>query len=148
MSRTSPNFRVALLILGLIAASVLMSSCDPAKAQVTNDNLTWTAPTQRVDGSALAPNEILQYQVLTAKVCTGTFTLLQTVGPSPLSFTRSNRPDGRQCYKLRTVDTTGLISPDSATVFTEKCPLAQRVNAAGDCVPLSPPREPGNVQAS
>lgn len=145
MYKPTPHFTAFGILAAIVLGALFLTGCDPAKAQVTSDVITWTAPTQRVDGSALAPSEILQYQILSARVCTGTFTLLQTVGPSPLSFTRANRQPGRECYKLRTVDTAGVVSPDSAIVFTEKCPLGQRVNAAGDCVVVAAPREPSNV---
>lgn len=75
--------------------------------------LTWTPPTQRVDGTALSASEIkhyvLSWQVKGVgqpdKIVTGSAYSLDT---GTLS--------GRVCVVLRTVDTDGLVSDPTAQV--------------------------------
>lgn len=150
MYRPSPHFTIAGLLAAVIFGALFLTGCgDTAQAQITNDVITWTAPTQRVDGSALQANEILQYQILSAAVAGGTtYTQVATVNGDALTFTRTNRLPGRQCYIMRTVDTAGLISANSNESCTEKCALGQRVNAAGACVALALPNPPANVGAT
>lgn len=137
---------LALLALGLLAGCGDSSPISAAKAQTVSDNLTWTAPTQRVDGSALPASEILQYRILSSKVAGGPYSVVNdNIAPDRTSYTRADRPMGRQCYVMRTVDTGGLVSNNSAEVCVEKCATGQKANAAGDCVANSKPRPPGNV---
>lgn len=149
MYRPTPPFLAFLAVAALIGALALSGCGDRAHAQVTNDVLTWVAPTQRVDGTALSPAEILQYKILSAPVAGGpAYTQVAVVNGDLLTFTRSTRPSGRQCYVLQTVDTAGLISPNSNESCTEKCALGQRVNPAGACVAIANPKSPTNVQAT
>lgn len=137
---------------GTIAALIVLYACGiipPARGQVTSDVLTWERPTTRADGSPLAASEILQYRIDWGTVAGGPYTAGSVTAPgSALTFTRSSRTAGRACYVMVTVDTAGLISANSNEGCTEKCPLGQRVNAAGSCIALALPGRPLNLQAT
>lgn len=133
----------------LAALLVVAVACEWAGAQVTADTVTWERPTTRTDGSALAASEILQFRIDWSAVPGGPYSAgSATVPGTALSFTRSNRPSGRACYVAVTIDTAGLISANSNEACTEKCPLGQRVNAAGACVLLALPSRPTNLNAT
>lgn len=150
MKPALPMFwKVAIVASGLALILYACGIFPPARAQVTNDVLTWEAPTTRVDGSPLAPSEILQYRIDWSAVAGGPYSAgTATVPGTALTFTRSNRTPGRACYVAVTIDTAGLISANSSEACTEKCALGQRVNAAGACVALAPPERPANLRAT
>jgi hypothetical protein len=147
MYRPTPYFLGALT--ALFVAGLLLAGCgSDARAQVTNDVLTWQHPTTRTDGSALPASEILQYRISTSAVAAGPFAELTTVAGTLSTYTRASRLPGRQCYVIQTIDTAGQSSANSNSSCTEKCALGQRVNAAGACVALAPPNPPANVGAT
>ena len=152
MEKLSPWFRVflaALVILGVGVVAFSLSSCSSSEAQVTNDTVNYTPPTTREDGSALPDSEILQYTIKWGAVPGGPYTAGNAVvQKTERPWIRTNRPAGRACYVMRTIDTAGIESVDSNESCTEKCPLGQRVNTAGSCVTIPPPNAPGNVSAS
>lgn len=78
----------------------------------TTDQLTWTAPTRRVDGTPLAPSEIREYRLTVANSTTGTQSPIATVAGNLTSTTvsRGTNPLGTRCYWIVVVDTQGLVS--------------------------------------
>ena len=122
--------------------------CSNARAQVTDDVVTWTAPTMRADGSPLSAAEILQYRITWSKVAGGPYTAGSAIiAGNLLTWTRAGRTAGRACYVLVTIDTGGLESALSTESCTEKCSITRRVNAAGDCVLIPVPGPATNLRA-
>ncbi len=146
MKSPLPRFwKVVIVMLGL---ALVIYAAAVSFAQTVTDTVTWTAPTTRTDGSALAPAEILQFRIAWSRVAGGPYTEgSATVPGNVLTFTRTDRPAGRACYVGFTIDTAGLTSAASLESCVEKCPLGTRINAAGDCVALAAPRPPSNLRA-
>lgn len=151
MNRTKPPAPLwAKLFIVLGGASLVLFACiHGARAQLNVDTVTWSAPTARVDGSPLAPAEILQYRIEWGAVAGGPYDAGQaTVPGSALEWVRTNRPTGRACYVAITIDTAGLESARSSEDCTEKCPLGSRVDPGGSCVALARPNAPANLSAT
>ncbi len=95
----------------LTALAALLALAAPAA--LAANTLTWIAPTQRTDGSALAASEIAKYRI--------TWTLdgvAQTnieVAGTLLTYTHSVTALAKYCYTMYTIDTAGRVSPASAT---------------------------------
>lgn len=147
MYKPTPHFIVAGIGAAIIFGALFLTGCgSDARAQVTNDVLSWQRPTQYADGTALPATEILQYRVLSSKVAGGPYTAVESnIAPTLLTWTRASRPAGRQCYVMRTVATSGEVSANSNEACTTKCATGTVVNAAGDCVAAPKPNPPSNV---
>ena len=78
--------------------------------------LSWNAPTQRVNGVSLAANEIASYQVFHADSATGELTQLATVNGGERSLQVEELTSGTHYFAVATVDTQGLISSRSTRI--------------------------------
>jgi len=76
--------------------------------------LTWDAPTTRVDGSALSPDEIGGYEIGYGLVSDADPTIIETDVTGV--FEIENIPPGTYRFAVRTVDTAGSRSGWSAAV--------------------------------
>lgn len=85
-------------------------------------NLTWTHPTQRVDGAALALSEVKETKIEWAKCPVGvvfpaTIDGTKVVAAPAVTTSIPDLPYGRWCYRAYTVDINGLASDPSGVVF-------------------------------
>jgi hypothetical protein len=96
----------AAFLIAVFGAGAVMS-------QTVTDTLSWTAPSTRVDGSALTAAEIASYKVYSGAVAGGPKTLLATVTTLGTTSARGSNPVGTRCYDVTTVDSTGLESAHS-----------------------------------
>lgn len=141
------------LVLLVVLGAVLLSSCggpvESARAQDTVDTITWTAPTQRTDGSALPASEIAGYRFSWGRSPDGPFDLGSADAAGTASTLEVPRPlDGRRCYVGVTIDTTAQESdPSSPSACTVRCPNGYKVQADGSCAKPGRPNAPGNVTA-
>lgn len=147
------HWKPAFLAFVAVSLAACVAGCDgksggivpPADAQSSSDVLTWTPPTERVDGTPLPVQEIGGYRVYFA---IGDGPLGQPIdvsGGSTTSYEVPRALDGRRCYAMTTVDTNAQESARSETVCSEKCPTGFVVTDVGTCAPPSLPRPPGNV---
>jgi hypothetical protein len=94
-------------------------------AQAADATAIWTNPTQRVDGTALAPGELRETQIDYAKCVTGTnnfpaiaegtkaFAYPAATGVIPgLAY-------GKWCFRARAIDTGSVASDNSGTVWVQ-----------------------------
>ena len=111
-----------LTIAALTGALVMFDSTGAAKA--ADATLTWTNPTQRVDGTALPIAELREVQIDYAKCLAG------NVFPGTVDGTRAFASPattgvipalayGMWCFRARVVDTGGLASANTGTVFKQ-----------------------------
>lgn len=108
--RTSDS---ANLWLGFLVFLVLLGLC-VHRADADVIDVTWVAPTQRVDGTALPANEIAGYRLeWTVK---GAAQSPITVGPVTAYALDTGALTGKTCLTLRTVDTDGLESDPTGPV--------------------------------
>ena len=85
-------------------------------AQVVTDTVSWTAPTLRVDGSALPASEINGYNVYSSTSLTGPETLQPLVTGLTVTLSRGTTATGTRCYSVATVDTGNAESDHTARV--------------------------------
>lgn len=108
---------IALVLITLAGIAVVRS------AHAATATLDWTNATQREDGTALAPGELRETQIDYAKCTAGTNTFPPTadgtkVFPFPaITGTIPNLAYGKWCFRARHIDSTGLASLDSGTVW-------------------------------
>ena len=95
-----------LVILGAAAVSIALMLW-LGRAFAADAKLDWTAPTQREDGTALAANQIAGYDLEWGKCGQAQQTL--RVG-AVTTHTITGLAYGEWCFRVRTVDTTGLLS--------------------------------------
>jgi len=138
----------------ILILSVFLASCGgsspipPAEGQQFNDVLTITQPTTRVDGSALPLSAIAQYNAEWGHMPNGPFTVGSAVVPKGTTATftwpNNNRPKGRMCYRLQTLDTAGLLSDWTDSACSEfKCGIQEQGDpATGLCVAIARPNSP------
>lgn len=94
------------------------------EAQTVTDSLTWTAPTTRIDGSALAAADIAKYTVTWGTAPGGPYNAgTQDATVTNATVQRSGTGLGTRCYIVTVTDKAGLISAPS----NEAC---KTVNAA------------------
>lgn len=122
---TSTRFSVEKLMLAALVALVfivMMSLSHAVYGQTASADLTWTHPTQRVDGTALALTEIRETQLDWAK-CTASNTFPITVEgtravPAPATTASiTGLTYGTWCFRARSADTDGRVSDNSGTVW-------------------------------
>lgn len=119
------------------------------EAQTPADTLTWSAPTQRVDGTALPASEIAAYEVEWGTSTAGPFPNTFQVPGTATSYTVADRAlDGRRCYRMMTVDTLAQVSDPSNVACTEKCPSGYKIQADGSCAKPGRPNKPGTLNAN
>lgn len=85
--------------------------------QSADDNLTWTIPTARENGVALAVTEIKGYEICYSETAGGAKGNCVTVLGGSLTSTTITRTSpifGNRCYIIRTIDVTDVKSADSA----------------------------------
>jgi uncharacterized protein YceK len=105
-----------LAAFGLLALTVLLAGCQPAESQIPGDVLTWTAPTQRTDGSALPAAQIANYRIQWGTNPSGPFNVGQEIVPGTVTTVTIGRTGyGTRCYTAVTIDTNGLESAPSNT---------------------------------
>lgn len=91
--------------LGAVLALLLMLCVGMAYAGTAT--LTWTNPTTRTDGSAVA---VAKNRIYRAPTCTSVFVLLrETTGPVT-TYVDSNVPAGTYCWAVTALDSAGLES--------------------------------------
>ena len=90
-------------------------------------NLTWTTPSTRIDGSALALTDIKATNVSR----NGTIIASPITVAGAMAFTDSTPLTGSDVYTVDTVTTDGLVSADSNTV-TIAVPAANPAAAITD----------------
>lgn len=96
--------------LSLVAAFAIMLVPSLALAL----DLSWTAPTQREDGSALAASEIAQYRI--ALSLNGNALTMIEVPGSATAYTFVETLKGKYCARIATVDADGLVSDFTSPV--------------------------------
>lgn len=111
----------------LIVLLVLAAGCSnaPAAASDTQDNLSWTMPTQNTDGSALPLADIAKTTVVWGTQPGGPYTAgSQDVAAPATSVTLTRTGAGTRCYKVNVTTTAakgsvaGLFSAEGCkTVF-------------------------------
>jgi hypothetical protein len=129
-TRRQAGARALLALVGLLALLILGAWIGIAQAQTVTRNvqLSWTAPTKCVDGTALATNcPISGYGVL--KLIGTTWTQIGTTLPTVTSYTDANVPIGVYSYRVVAKSTASTDSNPSNLV-------TKNVNApdAGDIV--------------
>ena len=117
--------RYILLFLGLLVTL-------PLWAEVTK-TATWTPPTQRVNGDALALSEIQGYDLECFRVGGATVYTTGVPGTATTHVTPEVFDSGDFQCRMRTLDTGGLVSEwGQSNVFTVgRCDVT-------DCRPLPP----------
>lgn len=126
MSRPIDWFGV--LRVAILAAACVWMVLLAGRAFADTVDLTWTPPTQRVDGSALATTEIAGYRLSWS--INGAAQTDKTVPAGSTYTLDTGALVGRVCVVMRTVDTDGLESDPTAEV----CRKAR-------------PRSPGSLRA-
>ena len=85
-------------------------------AGAQSDDVSWTLPTQRVDGTPLPVNEIDRIEIEVEKdgVVLGVEAFPASI--TSYTYTRDLPPNYTMCYRARTVDTESLVSDWTAQV--------------------------------
>ncbi len=78
----------------------------------TTATLNWTAPTTRVNGDALAANEIAGYEVIyyEENAGQGAGTVVNISNPATTTYTTPELPMGNWYFALSVIDSEGLYS--------------------------------------
>lgn len=110
------------LKFGLLAG--LITGLAWSAAHAADATLTWQHPTQREDNSALALSEIRETQIDWGRCATGNTFPATPAGtkavPAPATTTVVTGLDyGTWCFRARSVDTAGLVSNNSGTVWKQ-----------------------------
>lgn len=119
--------RFILVILTLLITAPLWAAI--------NKDVTWVAPTERVNGDPLAANEIASYDLECVRTGTGEVVYnAQLAGAETTHQTTEVFDGGEFQCRMRTIDTGGLVSEwGESNVFTVgRCEVT-------DCRP-TPPR--------
>lgn len=118
----------ALAVLGALG---LYTSAD-AQAVPVVDTLTWTAPTQYVDGSAIPAGTITGYRIVWGATPEGVWPAANTLDVGPVLTRVLTRPEtyGNRCYKL-----AALVGEVNGEWTAAACKNVQ-----------APARAPGNVR--
>lgn len=93
-----------LLTLVLVLSLALASMAHAATA-----DLSWTAPTQREDGTALASSDIAGYDVEWGK-CSQAVQVVDAGKVLAYSIVLPNPSFGQWCFRVRTRDSSGVVS--------------------------------------
>jgi hypothetical protein len=113
------RFPFRLVCAGLLSLVVAWVALGVAQAQTTvTVSVAWTAPTTRVDGSALPSTEIAGYNVVS--VVNGTTQPQVAVGA--VTSTTLTVGNGTVCVRLQTRDTDGQVSDWTADVCKKAKP--------------------------
>ena len=105
------------LLLTAVAALVMLAIFVPLCSEAATLDLTCTPPTERTDGTSLAPTEIQGYEWFRNGALVGT--------SGDCTYTM-NAPDGTYAITAKTVDTGGrksAMSPSVDKTFTTAAPL-------------------------
>lgn len=110
------------LKFGLLAG--LVTGLVWSAAHAADATLTWQHPTQREDNSALPLSEIRETQIDWGRCATGNTFPATPAGtkavPAPATTTVVTGLDyGTWCFRARSVDTAGLVSNNSGTVWKQ-----------------------------
>jgi hypothetical protein len=100
------------VVAGVLAVLGFLGLHDAQSQSTTQDVLTWTHPTQYVDGTALPANLIAKTVIVWGNTPGGPWPNTVDV-PAPattLTVQRGANPYGTRCYKAATVLTTGAQS--------------------------------------
>jgi len=112
-------------ILGIILVLVLVYAISQIPAAFAADaTLNWTHPTQRMDNTAIAITEIKETQLDWAKCAAGNVFPLSVDGTKAVAApaattTITGLTYGTWCFRARSVDTAGLVSDNSGTVWKQ-----------------------------
>jgi uncharacterized protein YceK len=104
------------IILAAIAAAVVLSGCNPAISQGTDDLLTWTIPTQRTDGTSLPALQYKETRIQWGTSSAGPFNVGQKIvtgTATSTSIAGTGGVPGTRCYVAVAVDVNGLESAPS-----------------------------------
>lgn len=122
--------RINVTVSALVAAVLLFLIVYIAHATGTLATLTWTAPTQYVDGTTLAPSEIAFYTVTYPK---GPSNVSVIVNP-PATSTQITVPCGSTNFTVTVTTTAAATYPNSTSGGSNQVPYATNVQ----CVPKAP----------
>ena len=104
----SLKITAGVVVFGLVAIAI----ANIVKADTLD--ITWTAPTQRVDGTALTAAEIAGYQL--AWSVKGVSQPVKTIPPGTAYTLDTGALYGKTCVTLATIDTDGLLSDPTPSV--------------------------------
>jgi hypothetical protein len=99
-------------------------------AHAADVKLSYTAPTTCEDGSALTNCPTTGFEVLTGVAPTGTYTPVETLGPTVTTKTYTSIAPGQKCWSVKTVSGT-LKSSESTRSCID--------------VPSLPPKAPAGI---
>lgn len=94
----------------LVAAALLMFPLAAFAAGSQSDDVSWTLPTARTDGTPLAPSELAHTEVEVSKDGVVIATDLVPAPGTSYTFARELPPNYTLCYRARVEDTAGLQS--------------------------------------
>lgn len=112
-----PDFGGLLNVLGLAAIALALFVFLPSKCEAGNADVSWTHPTQYVDGTPLPLASILRTEIQWGK-CNATQTAFDT-GVVPITVNVAAPaaaqaipaiPTGKYCFRARTVSTANELS--------------------------------------
>lgn len=106
--------KIAAVIALACAAMAIMERAEAAGSQ--SDDVTWTLPTQRVDGAALTAGELDYTEI---EISRDGAVVANDAVPAPgtaYAYTRPLPPNYTLCYRARVADTDGLLSDWSSPV--------------------------------
>lgn len=109
--------RILLATAFLVLMVGFLAACGKVESQSSDDVLTWTLATARVDGAALPVSEIKETFIAWGPsggpYTTGTVSVAAPI--TTVSVVRGTAP-GTRCYIARTVDTALRMSAESGQV--------------------------------
>lgn len=118
------GFFLMLVVLAICAAALLAACSNaPAAGSNTQDELSWTMPTQNTDGSALPLSSIAKTTVVWGTAPGGPYTAgSQDVAAPAMSvtLTRAGNGVGTRCYKVN-VTTTAAAGSVAGLFSAEGC---------------------------
>lgn len=79
----------------------------------TSNSISWSAPTTRVDGTAMSRNEISGYRI-SYGIAPGNLEYVENLSATASSWTISNVAPGTWYFWLQTIDSQGRVGPPSA----------------------------------
>ena len=115
-SANAGNYYVVVKNGGPSATSSTASLQVVATAISGSANITWQAPTARMDGSALASSEIAGYILYHSDSGTSNLTELASLTSAELGIQVDDLSAGAHYFAVRTIDSIGLQSSMSSTI--------------------------------
>lgn len=127
--RINRNIADVLFWLGL--GFIAFGLSEAKSAEPGDHTISWTAPTKRVDGTLLKPEEITGYELrYGAEPATTAWKMIKTVGATENKFPITLTEPGKYCFQARTIAKATSTTTVKSAWSNQACIDIEKVLAA------------------